>query len=328
MEERHVDVVIVGAGISGINAAYRLRERCPELSFAILEGRERLGGTWDLFRYPGVRSDSDIYTLAFPFRPWTGSDSIVDGDRLWQYLAGTVRETGLDRHLVLNTRVTSADWSSATSRWRLSTESGVVYRARFVVFCTGYYDYEHPYDPGFSGVADFRGTVAHPQFWPEDLDYAGKRVVVIGSGATAVTVVPAMARTAGHVTMLQRTPTYVMARPRRDPVADALRRVLPRHTAHRWIRNKNTALQWAFYQACRRWPDAMRNLLVKGVAAGVGSQALAAQHFSPPYAPWDERLCIVPEGDLFTAVRDGSASVVTGKIDRFVAEGMGEWAHA
>jgi cation diffusion facilitator CzcD-associated flavoprotein CzcO len=326
MQERHVDVLIVGAGISGLNVAYRMRERNPGLSLTILEGRARLGGTWDLFRYPGVRSDSDIYTLAFPFRPWTGQNSIVEGGDLWEYLAGTARETGLDRHIELDTRVTAADWSPAHARWRVSATSNgadVTYVARFVVFCTGYYDYEQPHDPGFAGVEDFAGIVAHPQFWPGDLDYAGKRVVVIGSGATAVTVVPAMARTAAHVTMLQRTPSYLLARPRRDPVADLLRRVLPRGVAHRWVRAKNTALQWAFYRACRRWPAAMRSLLQKGVAAGLGGDTrLVAEHFTPPYDPWDERLCIVPEGDLFAALRDGSASVVTGHIDRFVARGV------
>ncbi|GAA4604914.1 hypothetical protein GCM10023107_69930 [Actinoplanes octamycinicus] len=217
MTETRVDVLIIGAGISGIDVAYRVRERCPELSIAIVEARDRLGGTWDLFRYPGVRSDSDIYTLAFPFRPWRGERSIVDGDELLAYLEDTARETGVDRLIAYRTRVLEVDWSGRDARWTARARRGdqdVVYIARFVVSCAGYYDYENPHDPGFAGTEDFAGTIAHPQFWPADLDYTGKRVVVIGSGATAVTVVPAMAGDAAHVTMLQRTPSYVLAQPR------------------------------------------------------------------------------------------------------------------
>jgi cation diffusion facilitator CzcD-associated flavoprotein CzcO len=250
----------------------------------------------------------------------------VDGHDIWQYLADTARESGLDKHIDFGTKVSTANWSSADAQWRVSAEAGgapVTYVARFVVFCTGYYDYEQPYDPEFAGVADFQGSLVHPQFWPENLDYAGERVVVIGSGATAVTVVPAMARTAAHVTMLQRRPTYLLARPRGDKVADLLRRVLPPRTAHRIVRDKNTVLQWALYRACRRWPDRMRALLLKGAAAGLGGDTrLVEEQFSPPYAPWDERLCVVPDGDLFAAVRDGSASVVTGHIERFVPTGV------
>jgi cation diffusion facilitator CzcD-associated flavoprotein CzcO len=323
--QRQVDVLIVGAGVSGLNVAYRLQERCPELSYRIVEGRGRLGGTWDLFRYPGVRSDSDIYTLAFPFQPWRGANSIVDGEEIWAYLDATARDHALDEHIDFGTRVRSANWSSADARWHVEADCAgepVTYVARFVAFCTGYYDYAHPYDPGFVGVADYEGTLVHPQFWPADLDYDDKRVLVIGSGATAVTIVPAMAPRAAHVTMLQRTPTYVLAQPRTDGLADALRRVLPLRIAHQIIRAKNTAVGWAFYRACRRWPGAMRRLLRAGAARALGSQRLADEYFRPPYEPWDQRLCLIPQGDLFREIRHGSVSVVTGAIDRFVGKGV------
>ncbi|BBH70139.1 monooxygenase [Actinoplanes sp. OR16] len=322
-EESHVDVLVIGAGISGIDVAYRIRERCPELSLTIAEARDRLGGTWDLFRYPGVRSDSDIFTLAFPFRPWRGERSIVDGDELLAYIQDTARETGLDQKIQFNTRVISADWSGADARWRVRVMRGSepsLYVCRFVVFGTGYYDYDHPHDPAIPG--DFAGDVVHPQFWPAGLSYAGKRVVVIGSGATAVTVVPAMAAEAAHVTMLQRTPGYVLAQPRVDAIANGLRRVLPLPVAHRLARAKNTAMQWALYQACRRFPDRMRALLRKGAVAGTGSAAVADEHFRPPYDPWEQRLCIAPDGDLYQAIRAGDASVVTGHIERYVPEGV------
>ena len=324
--DQHVDVVIVGAGLSGINVAYRLQERCPELTYAILERREQLGGTWDLFRYPGIRSDSDIYTLSFPFNPWTGQDAIVDGHDIWEYLTETAHKFGIDQHIEYGVRVGGADWSSSEARWHLTATNAdgpVTYTSRFVVFCTGYYDYDQPYDPGFQGLDDFAGQVVHPQFWPEDLDYQDKSVVVIGSGATAVTLVPALAAGgAGHVTMLQRTPTYVLGQPKHDPIADGLRKVLPGKAAHQVIRAKNTTLNWALYQACRRWPDKMRGLLRKGALASLGDEQLVDEHFTPPYNPWEQRLCIAPKGDLYTAIKDGSAGVVTGHIDRFVEKGI------
>jgi len=319
------DVLVVGAGISGINVAYRARQARPDLSVRIVEARATLGGTWDLFRYPGVRSDSDFFTLAFPFRPWRGADSIVDGTQIREYVADTARETGIAGLISYGVRVVAADWSTAERRWHVQAETAdgpIEIVARFVVFCTGYYDYDNPHDPGIEGAADFTGQIVHPQFWPEDLDYSGRRVVIIGSGATAVTVVPAMAAGAGHVTMLQRTPTYVLAQPRRDPIANALRKVLPAGPAHRIARSKNITLQWLLYRASRRFPNGMRALLRRGVVAGVGSAEVADQHFAPPYAPWDQRLCIAPDGDLFTAIKDGSASVVTARIDRFVPEGV------
>lgn len=325
MTDQHTDVLIIGAGLSAIDAAYRIRERNPELTLTIAESRDRLGGTWELFRYPGVRSDSDIYTLAFPFKPWRGARSIVDGDELLDYVHETVRETGLGQHIRYGLHIVSADWSPVTARWRVTARTAAgteELTARFIVFGTGYYDYEQPHDPGFAGLDDFAGRLVHPQFWPADLDYAGRRVVVIGSGATAVTVVPTMAKDAAHVTMLQRTPTYVIAQPRTDALADVLRRVLPAGLAHRLIRSKNTAVQWLLVTACAKFPDRMRALFRKGVIAGVGSAEIADEHFAPPYAPWDQRLCIAPDGDLFAAVRSGAVTMVTGRIDRFVPEGI------
>ncbi|MGH1562033.1 flavin-containing monooxygenase [Mumia sp. DW29H23] len=327
MADRTVDVLIVGAGLSGINAAYRLQERSPGTTYELLEARDAIGGTWDLFRYPGVRSDSDIFTLSFPFRPWRGEDSIVDGEHIRDYLLETVRESGIGEHVRLSTKVVAADWSAERARWTVTVTTGPdqveeTYEARFVFFCSGYYDYDAPYDPGFAGLEDFTGRVLHPQFWPEDLDYAGKRVVVVGSGATAITVVPAMAQTAAHVTMLQRTPTYVVAQPKQDALGNALRKVLPPRAGHLAMRTKNTALQWGFYQACRRLPNQMAGLFRKGAVAGIGSEEVVDAHFTPPYQPWDQRLCISPDGDLFAAIRDGKASVVTGHIDRFVENGI------
>ncbi|BEL05109.1 NAD(P)/FAD-dependent oxidoreductase [Actinoplanes sichuanensis] len=325
MSDTHVDVLIVGAGISGIDVAYRVRERCPELDVTILEARDRLGGTWDLFRYPGVRSDSDIYTLSFPFRPWTGEQSIVDGDELLTYVEETARRFHIDERIVYGTRVLAADWDTGTARWHVTAEhdgTPVTYVTRFLIGCTGYYDYDNPHDPGFEGTADFNGTIVHPQFWPADLDYTGKRVVVVGSGATAVTVVPAMAADAAHVTMLQRTPSYVLAQPRVDTIARTLKKVLPSDVAHRIARTKNTAIQWALFQACRRFPDGMRALLRKGAIAEVGDAALVDRHFRPPYNPWEQRMCIAPDGDLYRSIRAGDASVATGNIDRFVPEGI------
>jgi len=324
-----IDVLVIGAGLSGINVAYRLQERCPELSYTILERRERLGGTWDLFRYPGIRSDSDIYTLAYPFNPWRGADSIVGGGDIRDYLGQTAERFGIDRHIEYGVRVTRTDWSPDESRWHTvaaGPDGPVEYVSRFVVFCTGYYDYDRPHDPGFAGLDDFAGRVVHPQFWPGELDCRDQRVVVVGSGATAVTLVPALAAAqrggSGHVTMLQRTPTYVLAQPKSDPIADRLRKVLPPRAAHQVIRAKNAGVAWALYQACRRWPDAMRGLIRKAAISSTGDEALVDQHFNPPYGPWEQRLCIAPRGDLYAAIRDGEADVVTGHIDRFVAEGV------
>lgn len=331
-----VDVLIVGAGISGIDVAFRVQERCPDLSYQIVEARDEIGGTWDLFRYPGIRSDSDFFTLAYPFHPWRGEDSIVEGATIMRYLHEVVTAHGIDRRIRFGTRVSGADWSPEEARWRvtLTRSDGAdnpanpegakaeTLSARFLVICTGYYDYERPYDPGFAGTADFAGRVVHPQFWPEDLDCRNRRIAVIGSGATAITLVPALAAGGAHVTMVQRTPTYVLAQPRHDAVADAVRRVLPPRPAHHVLRVKNTVLQWGLYQTCRRAPERMRALLRAGAIAGVQSEDLVDEHFTPPYGPWEQRLCVAPQGDFYAAIRAGSAEVVTGAIERFVPEGL------
>lgn len=322
---QELDVLIVGAGISGINVAYRLQERCPGLTYRIVEARERLGGTWDLFRYPGIRSDSDFFTLAFPFHPWRGEDSIVGGQQILDYLHQVSATHGIDEHIRLRTRVREADWSREQARWRIecTTPDGPqTVSARFLVICTGYYDYEHPHDPRLPGVRDFAGQVVHPQFWPDDLQYAGRRVAVIGSGATAVTLVPSLVDGGARVTMVQRTPSYVLAQPRGDHLADLARRVLPPTAAHRAVRVKNTALQWGLYQACRIAPATMRRVLRKGAIEGIGSAEVVDAHFDPPYDPWDQRMCIAPRGDFFAAIRRGGAGVVTGAIERVEPGGL------
>ncbi|KUL41920.1 flavin-containing monooxygenase [Streptomyces regalis] len=325
----HVDVLIVGAGISGIDAAYRVQSRCPDRSYAVLEARESLGGTWDLFRYPGVRADSDIYTLSFPFQPWTGENSMADGDEILDYLRRTVERFGIDRHIHCSTKVISANWSGETARWTVTVErSGGEESPRrstmtcsFLYMCTGYYDHERGHDPQFPGVESFAGTVAHPQFWPDGLDHTGKRVVVIGSGATAITVVPAMARDAAKVTMLQRTPTWISALPRRDRFAARVRRRLPAALAHRVIRARNAAYSNGFYHYCRRFPDRARALLTTAAARRIGQDAVR-EHFTPSYAPWDQRLCITADADLFKAIQREEVDVVTDQIEGFVAEGI------
>lgn len=317
------DVLIIGAGISGIDAAYRVQEQCPELSYRIVEARERIGGTWDLFRYPGVRSDSDFFTLAFPFHPWRGENSIVDGDEILDYLDEVLTTYGIDKHISYLTRVVGADWSGGDARWTVKTvidggEQQI--RARFVIVCTGYYDYEQPYDAQIPGRERFTGQIIHPQFWPQDFEPDGKRIAVIGSGATAVTLVPSLVKLGARVTMVQRTPSFILAEPRKDPVAGLLRSKLAPARAHQIMRVKNTALQWGLYQACRRAPKTMRKLLRSGAISGTGSETLVDTHFNPPYNPWDQRLCIAPGGDLFKALKDGGAQIVTGNI-RTITEG-------
>ena len=323
----HVDVLIVGAGLSGIGAAWRLQEQCPRRSYVILEGREALGGTWDLFRYPGIRSDSDMFTFGFPFRPWRGQQVLADGPSIRAYLADTAAEAGIDRHIRYRTRVLAASWSSEHARWTVSVQVGPdatpgSYTCSFLWICSGYYDYEHPHRPTFSGEPDFLGRIVHAQLWPPDLDWDGKRVVVVGSGATAVTLVPALAARAGSVTMLQRSPTWMTARPSMDRVADALRRRLPAGVAHRILRARNVTLSQAFYQLCRRRPDLAGRLLRSGLERLVDDDALLDAHFTPTYQPWDQRLCVMPDGDLVRAVADGRAAVVTDTIDSFVPEGI------
>ncbi|HEX8101368.1 MAG TPA: NAD(P)/FAD-dependent oxidoreductase [Solirubrobacteraceae bacterium] len=323
----HLDVLVVGAGISGVGAAYHLQDRCPDRSYAILEARERLGGTWDLFRYPGIRSDSDMHTLGYRFRPWTEAQAIADGPSILRYVEDTAREYGIDRRIRYGHRVVRAEWSSEDARWTVEVEradTGETTRLTcgFLFTCTGYYRYDEGYTPELPGVERFGGRLIHPQHWPEDLDYAGKRVVVIGSGATAVTLVPAMTDQAAHVTMLQRSPTYILAVPGKDPVATALRRRLSPRAAYSLVRFKNIAVHTLFYRASRRWPARVRALIRKQVVAHLPAGYDVDTHFKPRYDPWDQRLCAVPDGDLFRALRRERASVVTGHIDTFTERGI------
>jgi len=322
----HVDVLIVGAGLSGVGAACHLRQRCPGKSFVILEGRSAMGGTWDLFRYPGVRSDSDMYTLGYRFRPWRDAKAIADGPAILNYIRETASEFGVDKMIRYGHRVRRASWSSDDTLWTVEAETGIEKRVvrltcNFLYLCTGYYDYENGYTPEWPGVEQFRGRIVHPQKWPEDLDCAGKRVVVIGSGATAVTLVPALAERAGHVTMLQRSPTYVVSRPAQDKVANWLRRRLPARAAYALARWKNVLLGMFFYNLARKWPQVMKRLISKGVRRQLG-EGYDLKHFTPQYNPWDQRLCLVPDADLFDAIREGRASVVTDRIETFTETGL------
>jgi len=321
----HLDVLIIGAGISGIDFAYHLQTRCPDKSYAILEARDAIGGTWDLFRYPGVRSDSDMYTLGFPFRPWAGDKAIVEGPEIRAYVEETARAFGIDRRIRFRHRVTGASWSSAEARWTVEVEADGEARrfsCGFLYLASGYYDYEQGYRPDWPGEADFRGRIVHPQFWPEDLDTAGKRIVVIGSGATAVTLVPALAETAAHVTMLQRSPSYVVARPSRDRIAGWLQRRLPPGLADKATRWKNVLLGIFFFSRARKRPDKVRKLILNMAAESLPEGYDVERHFSPRYNPWDQRLCLVPDGDLFAAMKAGRVSVVTDTIERFMTDGL------
>jgi cation diffusion facilitator CzcD-associated flavoprotein CzcO/alpha-beta hydrolase superfamily lysophospholipase len=321
-----LDIVIVGAGLSGIDAAYRFQTECAGKSYAILEARDAIGGTWDLFRYPGIRSDSDMYTLGFPFRPWSGDRAIAGGEAIRDYIADTARAFGIDRHVRFGTRVTRAAWSSAEARWtvEIEREGGEArrIRCRFLYMGSGYYDYAAGFTPSFEGVEDFAGTIVHPQHWPADLDWTGKRVVVIGSGATAVTLVPSLADKAAHVTMLQRSPTYIVSRPSADGFARWTHRVLPRTLADRATKWKSVGLGIATYAYARRRPDRMKALILKRVRAQLPENYEIERDFEPRYDPWDQRLCLVPDADLFRAMRGGKAAIVTDHIARFTKEGI------
>ncbi|HEX7655812.1 MAG TPA: NAD(P)/FAD-dependent oxidoreductase [Sphingomonas sp.] len=326
MPMEHVDVIVVGAGISGIGAGYHLQANCPDRSYLILEGRAALGGTWDLFRYPGIRSDSDMYTLGYAFKPWTEAKAIADGPAILSYLNETAAEHGIDQHIRFRHHVEQAAWSTKRATW-IVTATGpegdeVQFSCNFLFMCSGYYNYARGHSPDFAGSADFGGQIVHPQHWPEDLDYAGKRVVVIGSGATAVTIVPEMAKTAASVTMLQRSPTYVVSRPAEDRFANWLRAKLPRKLAYDIVRWRNVLLGMFFFNRARKRPERMKERLIGMVREELGPDYDVETHFTPLYNPWDQRLCLVPDGDLFAALREGRASVVTGKIDRFVPEGI------
>jgi cation diffusion facilitator CzcD-associated flavoprotein CzcO len=313
------DVIIVGAGLSGIGMAHHLQRRCPWASYTILESRDAIGGTWDLFRYPGIRSDSDMHTLGYNFRPWRDGLAIADGAKIRDYIEDTAREAGIDRHIRFGTRALRADWSSAAATWTVETPGGSL-SGRFLVMCAGYYSYAEGHRPRWDGEADFTGVIVHPQFWPDDLDWRGKRVAVIGSGATAVTLVPALAKAAAHVTMVQRSPSYVAALPARDRIAAALKRMLPLRTAAGLTRWKNVLIQQYLFGLARRRPEKVKAKLVELVEKEVGADH--ARHFTPSYNPWDQRLCLAPDGDLFAAIRAGTASVATAEIERFTPAGL------
>ena len=327
MSATHVDVVVVGAGISGIGAGYHLQTMSPDRTFLILEGRDDIGGTWDLFRYPGVRSDSDMHTLGYSFKPWTAEKSIADGPSILQYLRDTVSEYGIDQHIRFGHLVHRAEWSSNDARWTVeatnkATGEAVTVTCNYLFMCSGYYSYKGGYTPEFAGIEQFGGRVIHPQAWPDDLDYAGKRVVVIGSGATAMTLVPAMAGTAAHVTMLQRSPTYVVSAPDVDPIAKKLRKVLPSKVAYNVTRWKNTTMQQAIYKRTRTQPEKVKTKLLEMVTKELGEDYDVGKHFTPTYNPWDQRMCLVPNSDLFKAITSGKASVVTDHIDTFTPTGI------
>ncbi|MBR8301784.1 NAD(P)/FAD-dependent oxidoreductase [Burkholderia dolosa] len=328
-DDNDVDVLIVGAGLSGIGAAYHLKQRCPFARVAIVEARDAIGGTWDLFRYPGVRSDSDMFTLGYSFGPWHSDNAISDGRTILDYIRDTARTYGIDRMIRYGRKVVAADWDSHRARWIVRVEhthdgttDTLIYTCRFLYMCSGYYDYDAGYLPDWPGMDTFEGRIVHPQHWPDDLSYAGRRVVVIGSGATAVTLVPSMAADAQHVTMLQRSPTYIVSLPARDRIANALRRVLPPRLAHRLVRVKNVLLTMYFYNLARRRPDATKKFIVRAAARQLGPGFDVATHLTPRYKPWDQRLCLVPNGDLFKAIRAGRASIVTDEIERFTPTGL------
>lgn len=323
----HLDVLIVGAGISGIGAAHHLNQHCPDRSYALFEARERIGGTWDLFRYPGIRSDSDMFTLGYNFKPWTEAKAIADGPSILRYLDETVTEDGTASKIRLQHKVTGAAWDSATSRWTVDYAAGPEatpgrLTCSFLFLCAGYYRYDTGHRPQFPGEAAFTGKIVHPQFWPQDLDYTGQNVVVIGSGATAMTLVPAMAATAGSVTMLQRSPTWVVSRPAEDAVANWLRRTLPAKLAYGVIRWRNVLMQMYFYWLTRVAPDKVKERLLELAAAELPKDYDLATHFKPRYNPWDQRLCLVPDADLFQSIRSGDAEVVTDTIDSFTPDGI------
>jgi monooxygenase len=325
MTAEHFDVVVVGAGISGIGAGYYLQDRCPNRTYVVLEGREALGGTWDLFRYPGIRSDSDMYTLGYAFRPWTEAKAIADGPAILNYVSETAKLYGIDRHIRFRHHVKRAAWSTPDACWTVEADAPdgpVTFTCNFLHMCSGYYNYARGHSPEFAGAANFAGDIVHPQFWPRDLDYSGKRVVVIGSGATAVTLVPAMSDKAAHVTMLQRSPTYVVSRPAEDKFANTLKRYLPAKLAYGITRWRNVLFGMFFFNLARKRPEKTKERLLKMVRDEMGPDYDVGTHFTPRYNPWDQRLCLVPDADLFESLRQGKASVVTERIERFVPEGI------
>ena len=326
MTDRHYDVLIVGAGISGISAAYYMKDMCPDKSFAILEGRESIGGTWDLFKYPGIRSDSDMYTLGFAFRPWTSKKAIADGPSIMTYLHETIDEFNLDEKIIFNQFVKTASWSSEESLWTVEViEKGNTepthYTCNFLSMCPGYYDYKGGYMPEYKGVDDYEGPLIHPQQWPKDLNYTDKNIVVIGSGATAVTLVPELAKKAKHVTMLQRSPTYVVTAPDEDKIATLTNKILPSKMAYSVSRWRKILVQRLNYALARKYPKFMKKLILAGVKKEMGKD-YDLKHFYPSYNPWDQRICLVPNSDLFNSIKEGKSEVVTEEIETFTKEGI------
>jgi monooxygenase len=327
MSSEHVDVLVVGAGISGVGAACRLQNECPGRTFAVLEARAVIGGTWDLFRFPGIRSDSDMWTLSYPFQPWSGSQAIADGAAILEYIRNTAREHDIEKKIRFNHRVVGAEWSSADARWTVDVEgvdTGDTFQmtCNFLYSCTGYYRYEQAYTPEFEGIERFGGEIIHPQFWTDDIDYAGKRVVVIGSGATAVTIVPALAEKAAHVTQLQRSPSYLISVPAIDPVAGLLGRLLPTRLTYPIVRWKNVLVALAIFRLSRHRPATMKKLIRKGLERRLPPGYDIDTHFNPRYDPWDQRMCIVPDGDFFEAITAGKVSIVTDRIKMFTETGI------
>jgi monooxygenase len=327
VSDDHYDVLIVGAGISGICAGISLQKSCPRKTCVILESRDDIGGTWDLFRYPGIRSDSDMFTLGYSFRPWSGAKAIADGDSILEYVKDTAREYGIDGKIRFGHRVKRASWSSTKAAWTIEAERGpageiVRFTCNFLFGCSGYYDYSEGYTPAFPGREGFAGDVIHPQKWPRDLRYAGKRIVVIGSGATAITLVPEMAKSAASVTMLQRSPSYVVSAPSRDKIANLLRRHLPAAASHSLIRWKSILFTIYFFRLCKRNPERVKAWILRQIQSALGQGYDAAKHFTPRYNPWDQRMCLVPDGDLFEAIKSGKAAVATDEIETFTKNGI------
>ena len=323
----HRDVIIVGAGLSGIGAAYHLTDKCPDRSYLLLESRQALGGTWDLFRYPGIRSDSDMHTLGYSFKPWESKKAIADGPAILKYVRETATENNIEQHIRYGHRLISASWCSKQSLWTLdirqdNNDALVQMTCNFLYMCSGYYNYDQPHDPQFPDVESFKGTLVHPQFWPEDLDYQDKRVVIVGSGATAMTLLPAMTDKAKHVTMLQRSPTYVVTRPSEDWFANGLRKILPASWAYAITRVRNTLFQEVLFKQAQAFPETTKRFLIGQVRKKLGKDYDVDKHFTPRYFPWDQRLCLVPDDDLFNAVNSGSANVITDHIKRFTENGI------
>ena len=327
MTQNHFNVIVVGAGISGIGAGYYLQKKCPNKSFVILEGRDNIGGTWDLFRYPGIRSDSDMNTMGFRFKPWMGVKSIADGPSILSYLHETVKENDLNKKIHFNQWVNEASWSSKDAQWTVQAKNKKTqelqdFTCDFLFLCGGYYNYEEGYTPHFAGRENFLGQIIHPQKWPKNLDYKNKKVVVIGSGATAVTIIPTMAEEAAHVTMLQRSPTYFLSAPDEDPVGNFLKKFISSKLTYKLVRWKNIRFQWWFFQKCRKFPKKVKEFLIKQVREELGPNYDIETHFTPKYNPWEQRMCLVPNGDFFNAINAGKASVITDHIDRFTKKGI------